>query len=264
MIVSLFRTNYREYEVILSFSIFPRFFKANTKMSVTPIGYSKREATIMSGAGDAAFGYHREETTGVGDIRETGIHVTIRNNYAARYNFAVGNYNSLPLEDEKKTMRGGHFLVYRYIVVIFWLISMIFAGVSSAVKPLVTVPIIISLVYIALSIYNIVIFKKNGYLLHRKLMIHNNRLGSNNEWYTVPIHTHIQNTAALAAVGGDDSAAMAALRETYTNVEEIKIMVYTGRYITLFTYFPTRSIVLHIAMFTISLLLGIVLVSIIH
>jgi hypothetical protein len=231
-------------------------------MSVVPIGYSHREATIISNAGDAAFAYHHQETKGVGNVRATGIRVTIRNNYVARYNFAVRQYNSLLISDKKKNMRGGHFLVYRYTVIFLWLISMICGGISAIVKPLVTIPIIISVAYIALSIYNIVIFKKNGSVLHHRLMIHNNALGGSNEWYTVPIHTRIQDSAALAAVGGDDSAGMAAIREEYTNMEEIKIMVYTERYITCFTYSPKKTVALHIVAFVISFAFGIALVII--
>ena len=233
-------------------------------MSVVPFSYSERQSTIIVGAGDAAFAHHYQETKGIGNIRATGVTVTIRQNYAAKYNFAVRQYNNLPLEDTKKEMRGGHFLVYRYAVILFWLISMICGGVSAIFKPLVTVPIVISLVYIALSIYNIVIFKKNGNLLPRPLMIHNNALDCNNEWYTVPIHTRIQDRAALAAIGGDDSAAMAALRQEYTNVEEIKVMVYTERYIRNFTYAPYKTIAIHIILFLISLIFGIVLASIIR
>jgi hypothetical protein len=153
-------------------------------------------------------------------------------------------------------------LVYRYTVIFLWLISMICGGISAIVKPLVTIPIIISVAYIALSIYNIVIFKKNGSVLHHRLMIHNNALGGSNEWYTVPIHTRIQDSAALAAVGGDDSAGMAAIREEYTNMEEIKIMVYTERYITCFTYSPKKTVALHIVAFVISFAFGIALVII--
>ncbi|CAF1239913.1 unnamed protein product [Rotaria sordida] len=69
---------------------------------------------------------------------------------------------------------------------------------------------------------------KNGSVLHRTLMMQNNALGENNEWYTVPIHTRIQDSAALAAVGGDDSAGLAAIRAEFTNMEEIKIMTFTG------------------------------------
>ncbi|CAF1362712.1 unnamed protein product [Adineta steineri] len=228
-------------------------------MSVVPVGYSRNQGTVVTGAGDAALAYNREQTTGVGEIRETGITVTVRNNYAGRYNFAVNNYNCLASLDKKK-MRGGHFLLHRYIVILLWLVSMACAGASAVLKPLIAVPIVISVLYIALSIYNIVVFKRNGSLFHPKLMIHNNRLaGSINEWYTVPIHTRIQDTAALAAVGGDNSAAMNVLREEYTNVDEIQIMIYTERYIRLHTYFPRRSIVIHIIGFIISFALGIVL-----
>ncbi|CAF3785008.1 unnamed protein product [Rotaria socialis] len=231
-------------------------------MSAVPFGY-QRENTIIASTRDVALAYNHTETTNIGNIRATGITVTVPKNYAGRYNFAVDNYNSLPVA-EKKKMRGGRFLLRRYILIAFWLLSMIFGGISAVLKPLVVVPIVVSLLYMAISIYNIVIFKKNSSVLHPTLMLHNNDLRGNNEWYTVPIHTRIEDRAALAAVGGDDSAAMSAIREQYTNMKEIKIMVYTERYIRLFTYFPTNTIILHIFVFVVSFMFGVVLAAAVH
>ncbi|CAF2788511.1 unnamed protein product, partial [Rotaria sp. Silwood2] len=204
-------------------------------MSVVPLGY-QREGTVIASTGDAALAYNRKETTSIGNIRPTGITVTVPKNYAGKYNFAVKQYNNLPVED-KKMMRGGRFLLHRYILIAFWLLSMICGGVSAAVKPL------------------------NGSILHPTLMVHSNDLGGDNKWYTVPIHTRIEDRATLAAVGGDNSAAMAAIREEYTNMKEIKIMVYTEGYIRRFTYFPTNSITLHIAGFLVSFVFGIALAA---
>ncbi|CAF1442985.1 unnamed protein product [Rotaria sordida] len=89
----------------------------------------------------------------------------------------------------------------------------------------------------------------------------NNALGENNEWYTVPIHTRIQDSAALAAVGGDDSAGLAAIRAEFTNMEEIKIMVYTGRYVSRYTCLEKKTIAIHIVAFLLSLIFGIALAS---
>ncbi|CAF1412007.1 unnamed protein product [Adineta steineri] len=231
-------------------------------MSIYPVGY-QREDTIIAGAGGAAIGYTRNQKLTIGDIRATGVKVNVRRNYAARYNFAAANYNALLTSDKKKKMRGGHFLLHRYIIILLWLISIICGGVSAVLKPLVAIPIVISLLYIVLTIYNIVIFKKNRSVLHSKLMIHNNALAGNNEWYTVPIHTRIQDRAALAAVGGDDSIDIAAIREEYTNMQEVKVMVYQEQYIRLYTYFPTKSIIIHIVAFVIAFVFGITLAIIV-
>ncbi|CAF3108336.1 unnamed protein product, partial [Rotaria sp. Silwood2] len=204
-------------------------------MSVVPFGY-QRESTLISSTGDAALAYSRKETTKIGDIRATGITVTVPENYAGKYNFAVEQYNNLPVE-EKTMMRGGRFLLRRYILIAFWLLSMIFGGVSAAVKPL------------------------NDSILHPKLMVLYNDLGSNNEWYVVPIHTRIEDRAVLAAVGGDNSAAMAAIREEYSNMKEIKMMAYTGKYVSRYTYFPANSIILHIVGFLVSFVFGIALAA---
>ncbi|CAF2915199.1 unnamed protein product [Rotaria sp. Silwood2] len=101
-------------------------------MSVVPI--FERESAIIVGAGDAAYAHHTRETTIIGNIRATGVTVTIRNNYAARYNFAVRQYNNLPLSEEKTLMFGDLFLVHRYTVIFLWLLSMICGGIRR-IKP---------------------------------------------------------------------------------------------------------------------------------
>ncbi|CAF2086128.1 unnamed protein product [Rotaria magnacalcarata] len=101
-------------------------------MSAVPFGY-QRENTIIASTRDVALAYNHTETTNIGNIRATGITVTVPKNYAGRYNFAVDNYNSLPVA-EKKKMRGGRFLLRRYILIAFWLLSMIFGGYQCCSK----------------------------------------------------------------------------------------------------------------------------------
>lgn len=70
-------------------------------------------------------------------------------------------------------MRGGCFLQRRFIVLILWLISIACAGTSSIIEPVITLPIIVYALYIVISICNTIVFKKNGSILHPRLIINN-------------------------------------------------------------------------------------------
>jgi len=84
-----------------------------------------------------------------GPARDTGITTTIRNTYPARYNFAVRQYNSIPDDDipRKKQMRGGHFFMYRWIVVLAILIAIAAAEISVQTKSFVALNITITTQY---------------------------------------------------------------------------------------------------------------------
>lgn len=178
--------------------------------------------------GNAAYAHHRQETTSIGNIRSTFIVMTIRNNYAVRFKLAMRQYNSVTLSDKKWSMFGDLFLMHRNEVIFFWTLSMICEDVSVIVNPIVRISIVISVLYIAVMICNIVIFYKNNSLFDDTLMIHNNDPDGVNSWYIVPIHTRIEDRAILAAVGGNNSAGMGDIREHYTNMKEIQVLVYTG------------------------------------
>jgi hypothetical protein len=197
----------------------------------------------------------------IGPARDTGVTVTIRNTYPDRYNFAVRQYNSIPDAGipRKKQMRGGHFFMYRCIVILAILIAVSAAGVSVQIKPFVALNIGLSLIYIILSIYNIIIFKRNGNLFSDR-MIHDNSFTRCNNYYTIPIHTSISESNVLA---NQHENIIAGLRNTYNHLSEIQIMVYHGDYVRRYTYFP-RNIVKHLIIFSLVMLLGILLASMVN
>lgn len=195
-----------------------------------------------------------------GNARDVGISVTVRNTYPARYNFAVKQYNSIPDDEasKKKQIRGGHFLMYRFVMVLAFLIAIATAGISVKIKAVVTVNIVISLAYIVLSIYNIVIYKQNGSLFSRR-MIHDNRMTKSNDYFKVPINTTVSQANIIAS---EHANVVAGLKNTYNHLSEIDVMVYNEYYVRTFTYFPWKKVIKHIIVFSLTMVIGIILAAI--
>ncbi|CAF3929186.1 unnamed protein product [Rotaria sp. Silwood1] len=230
----------------------------------TGLGYQQ---TILAQDGEGnSYIKSTNVQTVAGPSRDTGISVQIRNTYPARYNFAVKQYraNADANNPKKKEMRGGHFLLYRSVIVLAWLIALGAGGISSILKPLIensskwkpflALNIFICLFYIIISIYNIVIFKRNGSLFNRR-MIHDNSISKINMYVTIPIHTFVTQTQALASEQED---VVAGLQNVQNQVNEIQVMYYKEYYVRTYTYFP-RSIIKHIIFFVIAMAEGIVL-----
>ncbi|CAF4721585.1 unnamed protein product, partial [Rotaria sp. Silwood2] len=79
-------------------------------------------------------------------IETTGFSVFVRTAYAARYNFAVANYNAVSTT-QKLSMFGNRLLLFRAIVAVVWIISITFA-ILTIIKPgLFAVTIVLSLIY---------------------------------------------------------------------------------------------------------------------
>lgn len=182
----------------------------------------------------------------VGEIRATGRTTYVNSTYAARYNFAVRQYNSMADDDgdeKKKNMRGGRFFLYNIIAVIFFIVSIVCNVQSSQIKPLLAVPAIISTIYLLITCYNWYVYCKNGSLIHERMFPVADHLlpGSNNEHFTIPLNANIQNRELIAATDGSTTAIVARLRQRYVNVTEIDIMVYKSNYAK-YCNFPRESL----------------------
>ncbi|CAF4997400.1 unnamed protein product, partial [Rotaria sp. Silwood1] len=95
----------------------------------TGLGYQQ---TILAQDGEGnSYIKSTNVQTVAGPSRDTGISVQIRNTYPARYNFAVKQYraNADANNPKKKEMRGGHFLLYRSVIVLAWLIALGAGGI---------------------------------------------------------------------------------------------------------------------------------------
>jgi hypothetical protein len=197
---------------------------------------------------------------------DTGVSVTIRNTYPARYNFAVNQFNFTASDGipRKKYMRGGHFLMYRSVTILSLFIALAVGGISSILKPIfedsskwkpfLTLNIVICLIYIILSIYNIIIFKRNGSLINNR-MIYKRHMKGSNEHVKIPVYTSVTQTNALVS---EQEQIAAGLQNVSSHVNEVSCMYYSEYYVKTYTHFP-RTTVKHIIAFLLAMTEGIVL-----
>jgi hypothetical protein len=200
----------------------------------------------------------------LGEPRDETITVAVRRTYPAMYNHVVRNMNSINYQTKTKkkwSMRGGHFFLYRYIIVFAVLLCLGFGIASIYIKPLATVPFVLSVLYIVLSIFNIVVFIRNRPIIHPILAIQVSRGqldGMINRFFLIPINAHIQIGVIAAFVNPE--MIFTALSKENIQVTEIEIMLYDDRYLPR-SRFP-KEILIHLFLFIVMLILAIVFVSI--
>jgi hypothetical protein len=204
----------------------------------------------------------RETTMELGQPRDTTILVFIRSTYPARYNHVVRNMNYIKTNTkDKSSMRGGHFLLYRYIILLAILLCFGFGIASIYVKPCATVPFVLSILYIALSIFNVVIFIKNRPLIHPLLtkQVPRGQLdGMINRFYAVPVNATVLTGVVAAFINPAVIAAM--VQRENIQLTEIKIMLYDDRYLS-YSKLP-KEIIVHLLTFIILFILAIAFVSV--
>ena len=188
----------------------------------------------------------------------SGFRIFIRAAYPARYNFAVENYNAVSVH-QKRTMRGGRLLLFRSVVAVAWIVSMAFALLALVKGTFVIGTIILSVVYIGLSLYNIYVFFDNRNVLNSTRLLRAKVAGPSGvdyEWVSVPIESRSANER-LAAV---DQTALDAVRREYTGTDKIEVdcMVYTKRYADSYPSFP-KEVLLHILAYLVTVVIGIML-----
>jgi hypothetical protein len=205
----------------------------------------------------------RQTTMEIGQPHATGVLAFIRNTYPASYNHVVRNMNAIINQmnaKNKRSMRGGHFLLYRYVVVFAIILCFCFGIASIYVKACAAVPFVLSVLYIALSIYNIVIFVLNRPLIHPTLtrQVPQGVIpdGSMNEFYSVPVNATVSTGVFAAFI--DPAILAAAVRRENIQLTRIKIMLYDHRYLRR-SNFP-KEIIVHLLVFMILFILAIVFV----
>lgn len=193
----------------------------------------------------------------------SGFRIFVRTSYTTRYNFAVANYNAVS-KTPKALMRDAYVLLYRSVVAVVWIVSMAFALLSKFILRSIffSGTLILSLLYIALSLYNAYVFLANRDLLNVTRLLRAKVAGPNGldcEWVAVPIDSRSANER-LAAV--EQSALDNVRKEFAGNPEsEINCLVYTKRYADIYPAFP-KELLIHLIGFVIALVLGIIMIAI--
>lgn len=204
-------------------------------------------------------------TMEIGEPRDTTVLVFIRSTYPAIYNHVVRNMNdsiNYQTNTKKKwSMRGGHFFLYRYVVLLAMILCFVFGIVSIFVKGCAAVPLVLTVLYIALSIYNIVVYILNRPLIHPLLtrqVPRGNLDGMINRFFNVPVNATVLTGIIAAFI--DPAVIAAAMKKENVQLTEIRIMLYDDRYLSR-SKFP-KEIIVHLFFFTILFILAIIFVSI--
>ncbi|CAF1117620.1 unnamed protein product [Adineta ricciae] len=193
---------------------------------------------------DMNFGINRNNSVGivaakntdieiaVGNPRNTTTRVDVNKNYSSRYNHAVKqcNYFRQNGQATKRNMRGGDFFLRTKLAIFLILVSIVFAGLSVRWKYFVPIPLVISIVYMVLSILNLHIGRTNGNLFTLEMIpVTEGSLTLTNEFYKIPVHGRIQNQFVLGIIQ-NNSALIAQLQSEHRNSIEIELMFYTPTY----------------------------------
>ncbi|CAF0762074.1 unnamed protein product [Adineta ricciae] len=184
-----------------------------------------------------------------------GFRVFVKTAYPPRYNFAVENYNAVSV-NHKTTMRGGRLLLFRSVVAVVWIVAIVFAFLTFVSAALVTFNVLLSALYIGLSLYNGYVYFNNRDLLNASRLLPAKTAGPNGldyEWVFVPLDSRSANER-LSAV---DQAAIDRVRKEFvgSNQSEMMCMVYTARYANNYPTFP-KELLIHLAAFLVSLSIG--------
>lgn len=187
----------------------------------------------------------------------TGFKIFILASYITKYNFAVANYNAVSTT-EKKVMRD-FFLLYRSIVTVVWLVAMGCSVLTIFSNSLFGGTILLSIIYIALSMYNSYVYIYNRDLLNATRLLQAKVAGPEGlscEWVSVPIDSSSANER-LSAV---EQTAIDKVRKEFSGqgVREVDCLVYTSRYAKLYPGLP-KELAIHITGFLAAIALGIAL-----
>jgi hypothetical protein len=187
----------------------------------------------------------------------SGFRIFVRSSYTARYNFAVSNYNDVS-KTRKGFMRDAFVLLYRSVVAGVWIVSMTFAVLSMFGYLFFFGTLILSILYIALTLYNAYIYFDNRDLLNSSRLLRAKVAGPDGldyEWVFVPLNSRSANER-LAAV---DQLALDNIRKEFaqSNENEIECMVYTTRYADRYPALP-KELLIHLFGFFASIAVGIV------
>jgi hypothetical protein len=188
----------------------------------------------------------------------SGFRVFVRASYTNKYNFAVANYNDVSTT-RKSVMRDVFVLLYRSVVAVVWIVAMALAILGRFYFAFFFGALALSVLYIALSFYNLYVFFDNRDLLNSKRLLRAKFAGPNGldyEWVFVPLDSRSANER-LSAV---EQSALDNIRKEFanSNQSEIECMVYTKRYADVYPSFP-KELILHLLGFLGAIVTGIAL-----
>lgn len=185
----------------------------------------------------------------------SGFNIFIRASYTTKYNFAVANYNAVSTT-KKSVMRDFFVLLYRSVVAVVWIVAMAFAILTLFSDLFYGGTVVLSVIYIVLSIYNAYVTFQNRDLLNATRLLRAKVAGPSGldcEWVSVPLDSASANER-LSAV---DQTALDNVRREFAGqgLREIECLVYTSRYAKIYPTFPLELLA-HLLAFIVAIIVG--------
>jgi hypothetical protein len=187
-----------------------------------------------------------------------------RANYPSRYNLAVSNYNHGTFDKHKRSMLSLSFLMYRIPFIIVFCIAWIATLFSLWVRYLMILSIILSAIYVIVSLYNFIIFQLNGSVVDDPHLIYNNHFRQFGERRSLD---EIDLRGEWVAVDGDQTIfnddllphmqAISDLQQQHNNTSRFDILFYSLHYLEKFVHFP-REVLIQGVIALITLLVAVV------
>ncbi|CAF3331620.1 unnamed protein product [Rotaria socialis] len=90
----------------------------------------------------------------LGTPQATGTLAWVQNTYASQYNHAVRCWEAFDGASKKRRMHGGHLLLYRWLIFAVVIVSFVLGGLSNQVQAYIAFPIVATVIYMNLTIWN--------------------------------------------------------------------------------------------------------------
>ncbi|CAF1285520.1 unnamed protein product [Rotaria magnacalcarata] len=211
---------------------------------------NNRVYTVSGGSLNIVGGRDVSSDFMLGTPQATGTLAWVQNTYASQYNHAVRCWEAFDGASKKRRMRGGHLLLYRWLILAVVIVSFVLGGLSNQVKAYIAFPIVATVIYMSLTIWNWHVFRINGSLRHPHMIQVPARIipGWSNEFFRIPIYTQITDRQILG-ITHEVGTVIAQLIQQSHGETSLHIMVYTDSYLRKLK-FPKET-VLHFLIFII-------------
>ncbi|CAF3499189.1 unnamed protein product [Rotaria socialis] len=217
---------------------------------------NNRVYTVSGGSIDIVGGRGVSADFVLGTPQATGTLAWVQNTYASQYNHAVGCWEAFDGASKKRRMRGGHLLLYRWLIFAVVIVSFVLGGLSKQVKAYIAFPIVATVIYMSLTIWNWHVFRINGSLRHPHMIQVPARIlpGWSNKFFRIPIYAQITDRQILG-ITHEVGTIIAQLIQQSHGETSLHIMAYTDSYLRKLK-FPKET-VLHFLIFIIVFIVAI-------
>ncbi|CAF1175958.1 unnamed protein product [Adineta steineri] len=190
--------------------------------------------------------------------------------YPARYNLAVWNYNHVTSDKHKKRMLSLFFLMRRIPFIVGFCIVWIAILFSLWFQYLMILSILVSAIYFIFSLYNVIIFLRNGSIVDDPHLIYDSYFRHFGEHDSLD---QIDLRGEWVPIDGDQTIfhddliphmeEINDLQQQHNNKDRFEILFYSLHYLENFVHFP-KQILIHGIIALITLLVAIVIPVVFH